>query len=245
MLHVDHRSEHVRVLRMDRQQRRNAVDHETLAAIAAAMRSAVEERVRVVVLSGEGGHFSAGADLTGLENQDFASALRATLSALRDSPLVTIAAVSGSCFGAGVQLAASCDLRVVDATARIGIPAAQRGIAVDQWTVALVTELVGAARARAMLLACEVLDADGAERAGLVTRRGGLDDALAWADEIALLAPLSIAAHKSMLTWVGAQVRGDDSPAARAAFARTWASADAAEGRTAFLEKRPAVFRGE
>lgn len=245
MLHVEPRGESVRLLRIDRQHRRNAVDHATLQAIGDALAEAVADRVRVVVLTGDGGHFSAGADLGGIEGDGFAAALGRALRSLRDSPVLTIAAVDGSCFGAGVQLAASCDLRVVGDSARIGVPAGQRGIAVDQWTVALLVELLGGAAARAMLLACEVLDAEAAVRVGLATRRGTVDDALAWADELARLAPLSLVAHKAALTRVSAQLRGDDDPAVRAAFAAAWASADAAEGRAAFAAKRPAVFRGE
>jgi enoyl-CoA hydratase len=235
----------VRLLTIDRPQRRNAVDLDTVNAIAIATQDAVHDGARVMVLTGADGHFSAGADLGGVEDHGFAASLRSMLIGLRDSPLITVAAVAGSCFGAGLQMAGSCDVRVMASDVRIGIPAAQRGIAVDQWTVALLVELVGAAAARALLIACEVLDRTTAERVGLVTRHGSLEDALAWSAELAKLAPLSVVAHKAALTHVAEQIRGAENAQVAAAIADAWASADAAEGRAAFAGKRLAVFVGQ
>ena len=93
-----------------------------------------------------------------------------------------------------------------------------------------------------MLLAAEVLDGEAAWRAGLVQRLGGLDEALAWADEIATLAPLTIAGHKLEINRLEPEVGAD--PDVRAALARAWASADLAEGMAAFGERRPPGFHG-
>ena len=92
-----------------------------------------------------------------------------------------------------------------------------------------------------MLLAATTATA--AELAGgFVHRLGGLDEALAWADELAGLAPLTVAAHKVALERSAPAPEIDELVAA--ARARAWASDDAEEGRTAFLEKRPARFTG-
>jgi enoyl-CoA hydratase len=87
------------------------------------------------------------------------------------------------------------------------------------------------------LLAAEVLGGEEAHRLGLVQRLGDLDDALAWAEEIATFAPLSIAGHKLALN-------GAPREEFEAAFDRAWASDDLAEGMAAFRERRSAEFRG-
>jgi enoyl-CoA hydratase len=111
MIHTDDRGP-IRVVTIDRQHRRNAVDHEALEGLVAAVGSAVEARTRVLVLTGAGGHFCAGADLTGVEGDEFGAVLRRVLTGLRDAPFPVIAAVEGAALGAGTQLAVACDLRV-------------------------------------------------------------------------------------------------------------------------------------
>ena len=126
-----------------------------------------------MVLTGADGHFCAGADLTGLEDEAFATVLRGVLDRLRDAPFPTIAAVDGAALGAGTQLAISCDLRVATVACRFGIPAAKLGLMVDHWTVQRLALLAGHGPARAMLLAAEVLDGDAARpsRARATPRR--------------------------------------------------------------------------
>ena len=238
MIHVEGHSAVV-VATIDRPERRNAVDHEALLGLEDALDHAREEHARVFVLTGANGAFCAGADLTGVEGRDFAGALAAVLTGLTELPAVSIAAVEGAALGAGTQLAAACDLRVAHEAARFGVPAVRLGIAVDQWTVNRLVALVGGGTARAILLAAESMSGADAHRLGFVQRLGGLGDALAWADQIVDLAPLSIAAHKIALE------HPDDEPAVSAARARAWSSADSAEGRRAFLEKRPPEFRGQ
>jgi enoyl-CoA hydratase len=245
MLHLEHHHEgRVVLATIDRPERRNAVDHETLVGLADALDAAVRDGARVLVVTGAGGCFSAGADLTGVEGDEFTSALRRTLTLLSEAPLVTIAAIDGHALGAGVQLAAFSDLRVATPTSRFGVPAAKLGIAVDQATVARVVELCGGAVAREMLLAAGIIDGTAAQALGFVQRLGSLHDALSWAGEIARLAPLTIQAHKVALSAVRTAGQGARSDAAAAAMARAWASEDLVEGRTAFLEKRTPVFRG-
>jgi enoyl-CoA hydratase len=236
-LHVERRGD-VALLTIDRPERRNAVDHATLEAIQRGLRDAIDEHARAIVLTGAGGHFCAGADLTGLEDAGFATVLRNVLDLLSSVPVVTIAAVSGAALGAGTQLAGFCDLRVATPDARFGIPAAKLGLMVDAATVERVVALAGAGPARAMLLAAATIDGDEAHRLGMVQRLGDLDDALGWAEDIAQLAPLTIAGHKLTLE------RGGEDPLVAEAFSRAWTSADVAEGRAAFLERRVPRFEG-
>ena len=194
MLHEGRRGD-VALLTIDRPDRRNAVDHDTLLAIQAGVTAAVESGARAIVLTGAGGHFCAGADLKGLEDAGFATVLRGVLDLLTSVPVTTIAAVDGAALGAGTQLAGFCDLRVATPGARFGIPAAKLGLMVDAATVARVVALTGAGTARAMLLAAEVVDGERAHALGFVQRLGDLEDALAWAEEIAALAPLLSLIH--------------------------------------------------
>jgi enoyl-CoA hydratase len=233
----------VTLVTLDRPERRNALDGQAVLDLGSALEAAIARRARVLVLRGAGGHFSAGADLKALEDERFTVALRRVLDGLAGAPLCTMAAVEGAALGAGTQLAIACDLRVATPTARFGVPAARLGLMVDAPTVERLAALVGGSVARAVLLAAEVLDGESAHRLGLVARLGGLDDALAWADEIAALAPLTVAGHKLALEHL--TPRAGTSPEVAAAFARAWASADLAEGRAAFAERRPPRFRGE
>jgi len=244
MIHYAQRGP-VALLTIDRPERRNAVDHDALAGIndALSLATAAEPPTRVLVLTGAGDHFCAGADLKGLEDESFASTLRVVLDGLRDAPFPTIAAVDGAALGAGTQLAIACDLRVATARARFGIPAAKLGLMVDHWTVQRLAVFAGQGPARAMLLAAEVLSGDDAVRLGLAQRSGDLDAALAWAEEIATLAPLTIQGHKLMLNKLEADV-GNDLEVTDA-FRRAWGSADLREGLAAFHERRSATFRGE
>ena len=242
MIHYERRGA-VSLVTIDRPERRNAVDREALSGLADAIAKAQDDVARVLVLTGAGGHFCAGADLTGLEDESFAATLRVVLDALHDAPFPAIAAVEGAALGAGTQLAIACDLRIASPTARFGIPAAKLGLMVDHWTVQRLALIAGHGAARAMLLAADVLDGDSAVRLGFAQRGGDLDAALRWADEIASLAPLTIRGHKVTLNALEAAI-GDD-PEVSDAFRRAWASADLREGIAAFHERRAPEFRGE
>jgi enoyl-CoA hydratase len=152
-------------------------------------------------------------------------------------PVPVIAAVNGPAIGAGTQLAMACDLRVADETARFAIPTAKNGMAVDAWTIRTLAELAGTGPARRLMLAAESLDRDEALACGLADRAGTLDDAVAWAHEIAALAPLSVAHNKLILN-------GATDEDAEASFRAVWASEDVREAATARDEKRPPVFKG-
>jgi enoyl-CoA hydratase len=236
------RRDAVAVITIDRQERRNALDVDAATALADEVDRAVDDGCRVAVITGAGAHFCAGADLTGVEDASFLTALRRLLRALRDAPMPVIAAVEGAALGAGTQVAIACDLRVAAPDASFGIPAAKLGLMVDQWTVARLAALAGTGPASAMLLAAEVLSGADAVRLGLAQRSGRLDDALAWADEIASLAPLTIAGHKLALN--RNEPQSPEDPDVAAAFRAAWSSADLAEGMAAFRERRPPQFEG-
>ncbi len=272
MIHVEDLGDHgrVRLVTIDRQERRNALDHEALegllAAIEGAPRTAAigattdgadagaegagttrRDATRVLVLRGAGGHFCAGADLSGVEDPTFVALLNRVLEGLREAPFPTIAAVDGAALGAGTQLAIACDLRTAAADATFGIPAAKLGLMVDQWTIQRLATIAGQGPARAMLLAALTYSGAEAFGFGMVQKLGPVEDTIAWAEELAKLAPLTIAGHKVGLNETeraeGLPVDGA-TPIYQAVFARAWGSEDLQEGLAAFRERRPADFNG-
>ena len=232
----------VATVTIDRQQRRNALNLEALEELHAAVAAALAEGARAVVLTGAGGHFCSGADLTELEDVSFTQRLAEVLEHLAAAPVTTVAAIEGSCMGLGMQLALACDVRVVADDARFAVPVARLGLMVDHWTIDRLARFWGEGAARYLVLTAAVLDADDAWRLGFAQARGGLDDAVALAARTARLAPLTQAGSKT-----GFDAHHDNhAEVARyeAAFARAWRSDDLAEGRAAFSERREPRFGG-
>ena len=198
----------------------------------------------MVVITGAGGHFCAGADLSGVEDAGFTDRLREVLATLRDDPRPHVAAVDGAALGLGTQLAVACDLRVATPAARFGVPAAKLGLLIDHWSIQRLSLLAGAGPARAMLIGGETCSGEEAHALGFVQRIGDLDAALGWADEIAALAPLTLAGAKLALNRLEMEVGRGDDPDVLAAWDRAWGSDDLQEGIAAFRERRRPVFRG-
>lgn len=227
------------VLELQREDRRNALNLELCRAIHTAVDDAVAGGARVIVITGQGTAFCAGADLGGVYGAEFIEALYGMLGRLTKVPVPLIAAVNGPAIGAGTQLAMACDLRVADTTAKFAVPTARNGMAVDAWTIRTLAALAGEGTARRLMIAAETLSADAALAVGLADRPGTLADAVAWAQEIAGLAPLALAHNKLVLNGSAA-----DDAAIDASFAAVWASEDVRESAAAREEKRPPVFRG-
>ncbi len=245
----------VAVVTLNRPAKRNAVSFsmwQRLAAIFAELE--VRPDVRAVVLTGAGGHFCAGADIS-----EFA-ALRSTLAdahayeqtsdaatnAVRNCSKPTIAAVHGFGLGGGCGLALACDLRVGDASTRMGIPAAQRGVVYGTLDCGLLLQQVGLANAKRVLFSAQIFATEACVSMRLVDMIGesALATAIAQARVIAGNAPLSVKGSKIVLE---ALARGEQH--ARAAqiaelIEGAAASADYREATVAFMEKRPAMFQG-
>ena len=187
------RDGHVMTLEMQRPERRNALNAELVDGLRDAIEKAAAEDVRVVVLTGGGHVFSSGADLSGGQGvaDELPDKARALNLAIDSAPIPVIGAVNGPAIGAGVILSMICDLRVVAPEAYFQFPVAKYGIALDNWSIRRLTSLVGAGRARGMLLGAERLTADAALQTGMANRIGTLADAQAWAQEIAGYAPLA------------------------------------------------------
>ena len=236
----------VTVVTINRPDKRNALNIAVCDGIRTAVTEAVAGGARALVLTGTGSSFCSGADFGEVYTGDFRASLYGMLRAVIEAPVPVVAAVNGPAIGGGTQLAIAADLRVVAPGAVFAIPTAKLGLAVDPWTIRRLAQLAGSGPAATLVLACEDFTADAALASGLGDRAGDLDVALAWAQRMAELAPLTLAYNKRVLTSLAEPGGGAGGTEAEllAAFEQCWASTDLVEGRLARTEKRPPVFRG-
>lgn len=198
--------------------------------------------VHVLVLTGAGDSFCAGADISSLRTDtDPRDLVVAAEEALERFPKPALAAISGSCVGGGCALAAACDLRFASRGAVFGVTPARLGIVYPAASTQRLVRLVGPATAKYLLFSAELIGAERALRTGLV------DEVLPagrLASRVAEFAALL--AQRSRLTQAAAKehVRGPLAPDRETYWARQEStSGDPAEGVAAFLERRAPQFR--
>jgi enoyl-CoA hydratase len=242
----------IAVITINRPEARNAVNGEVARGIAAAVDEFDDARdVRVIILTGAGGTFSAGMDLKGFLAGDSPSLKGRGFAGITERPSAKpmIAAVEGYALAGGFEIALSCDLIVASETAKFGLPEVRRGLAAAAGGLLRLPRRLPYYLAMEIVLTGEHFPADRLHQVGLVSRLVGAGQALAGAKElaarVALGAPLALAASKRVI------VESADWDTSEA-FARqgevlgsVFTSADAIEGATAFAEKRAPVWRGE
>lgn len=242
----------VRVLTLNRPERRNALDLADRGALLAALEAAGgEPACRAVVLTGAGGVYSAGGDIGSMspdpeiarERLGLVNAIARTLVTM---PKPVVSAVEGGAWGLGLALACASDLVVAGSSSRFAASFGRIGLAPDTGLTWSLPRQVGAARARALLLTARSLEIDEAERIGLVDEV--VDDgqavtrARAIAEELAAFSAPATAAVKRL-------VARCDEPLDHVLDAeaqeqtRLLAGEDFTEGRAAFFERRKAEFR--
>jgi 2-(1,2-epoxy-1,2-dihydrophenyl)acetyl-CoA isomerase len=240
---------------IDRPQRRNAVDLPTLAALREALDGAAADESRVVVLTGAGDAFCAGADLAATSAEDIArfdvtAALRdynnPVVLAIRALPKPVIARVHGPAAGVGMNFALACDLIVASEAATFGQAFVKIGLMPDGGSTYLLPRLVGYHKAFELMALGDLVSARDAERLGIVSRvvpAEGLDAAV---DELAQrLARAPRTALAAIKRGLAAGERGDLAAALEFEAVHQDAcfhSPDFVEGVTAFLQKRAPRF---
>ena len=246
----------VATLTLDRPGRLNAIGSDTVALLHDAL-DAIEAdpEVRVVVVTGEGRAFSAGADITELDGlqtaYDFARFVRSltdSFGRLARLPQPSIAAVDGLALGGGFELALACDLRIAGDGARLGVPEVRLGLLPGATGTQRLARLVPAAVAKHLLMTGEPLGAADALRWGVVNRVVPAGEALPTAVDLARsLAsgpPKALAAAKRLVD-EGIELPFDTAVGLeRDAVAMLFTTDDRREGVAAFLEKRPPTFTG-
>jgi enoyl-CoA hydratase len=233
----------------------NALGTPTIDALDEALTTAASDpAVRVLVICGDGKAFSAGADIKefgalagSIEFRGFIEHLETVLRRIERLPKPSIAAVNGIAFGGGLELALACDLRVVDEHARLGVPEIKLGLLPGAGGTQRLPRIVAPAVALAMLMTGDPIDAAEAHRIGLANEVApagtALERATAIGRVLATRAPLALAAVKRLRdAWaLPLDVALEHE---RETVANLFATADRAEGTSAFVEKREPRFRG-
>ncbi|WP_110180361.1 enoyl-CoA hydratase/isomerase family protein [Nocardioides solisilvae] len=241
----------VRVLTLDRPERRNALDLPDRRELLAALRDArAEPGCRALVLTGSGAIFCSGGDITSMSPDPEVSRERLDLVNQVARELVTtslpvVTAVEGGAFGLGLSLACAGDLVVAGTSTRFSASFAKIGLVADtglSWTL---PRRVGPGRARAMLLTARTVGAEEAMRIGLVDELvpdgTTLERALELAATLASYSAPATAATKQLAADCGGTL-DELLEAEKRIQVGLLASDDFAEGRAAFLERRPAAF---
>lgn len=256
-IHIEHRGEGRVLVTIDRPQRRNACDFAAWTDLKAAFETlGADPAVRLVVLTGAGGHFCAGDDVVAFsavtdeaQKDVWRERIQACYAALQSAPKPVIAAISGVCVGGGCSLAMCCDFRVGDATARIGVPVARLGLVYPTIQLQRLAWLIGAAHARRWLYEARLYDAAEAHRVGYLDALAAegedvVQAAFAFGAAMVDAAPLSVAGSKAQLNAILAGDVERQRERLDAMVRRADRSEDFREAARAFAEKRKPVFRG-
>lgn len=246
-------SDGILTLTIDRPGARNALDRATVDALHAALDAAEKDAgVGAVILTGAGDIFISGADIRQLKARTPEDAFKAINSGLfrkvADYPKATIAAMNGSAFGGGLEIALACDLRVAALEGKYGLTETGLGILPGSGGTQRLPRLIGLGRAKEMILLGKPVDGAEAERIGLVTKAVPKREVLPAARELArqVLArgPLAVRLAKRAIDLSANLPLPDGLFLEILSQAAAFGSKDKAEGMTAFLEKRKARFTG-
>ena len=249
----------IATITIDRPEKRNAMTYGVLREFTQTIWRASDDRdVRAVIVTGAGGAFCAGTDLT--ELQDTPEHERGSAARIDDPrageswpltacPKPVIAAVDGPAVGMGAEFATQCDVRIASDRARFGWVFVQRGLVPDTGAGSfLLPRLVGPTSALRLLLSGELIDAAEAERIGFVSQVVPPDElataARTEAERYLAASPFAVARTKRLVYQAMAGERTGHLVRTREALEECFASQDHAEGVRAFLERRPASFTG-
>ncbi|MFO0974189.1 MAG: enoyl-CoA hydratase-related protein [Phycisphaerae bacterium] len=209
--------------------------------------------VRVVIVTGAGKTFLAGADIAEMAaappdaGRAFAERGKRAFDRLAALPAVTIAAINGAALGGGCEAALACDLRIMSSTAKIGMPEVKLGLIPGWGGTQRSLSLLGAARAKRLVFTGDAIDAALAREIGLVNESVEPDQLLPTARKLATQivtgnGPNAVRAAKCAMAAAEAAWLRTGQAAETEAFARVFAGAEGREGCTAFLEKRKAQW---
>jgi len=246
---LDRRADGVAVVRLKRPPA-NALSTAVLKELAETAAELTRDPAGAVVVTGSDKLFAAGADISEFGGEEEARVVgahfREALDLVAAIPRATIAAIAGYALGGGCELALACDFRVASPGARLGQPEIRLGIIPGGGATQRLPRLVGASRAKDLILSGRQVDADEALRIGLVDRVADspLEEALAWAAELASGATVARSLVKRAIDVGLDGSLSDGLDLEQQLFADVFRTEDSQTGVKAFLAKEPPQFTG-
>ena len=244
------------VVKINNPQAMNALNTTVLGELDAAFTEIEKDKeLKVVIITGEGRAFVAGADISQMstmnatEGKAFGEQGAAVFRKIEKLPIPVIAAVNGFALGGGCELAMACDIRIASAKAKFGQPEVGLGITPGFSGTQRLPRIVGMGIAKELIYTADVINAEEAYRIGLVNKvvepEALMDSALAMAKKIAKKAPIAVKYSKEAINR-GMQTDLDSAIAIEAnLFGLCFSTEDQKEGMAAFLEKREAVYKNK
>jgi enoyl-CoA hydratase/carnithine racemase len=250
---------------LNRPEKRNAISDEVLRALPVALEQADRREVRAIILYGEGAVFSAGIDFTSLASdtaaqsgagggpdltrfRHFVHRSQQALDALERIEKPVIGALHGYVGGLGLELALACDARIAAVGTRLGMPEVRIGLVPDVGGTTRLTRTVGYAMAKELIMTARMIDAEAAERIGLVNRVVAAGTHLAAAEElareIARNAPLAVGLAKRIIDIGHGADKSTFMDLEALAQSSLFQTEDFREGATALAQRRDPKFKG-
>lgn len=250
------REGNIRIVKINNPQSMNALNSEVLSELDQAFYEIGNDpQTNVVILTGEGRAFVAGADISQMstmnaaQGKDFGVQGSKVFRKIELLPKPVIAAINGFALGGGCELALACDIRIASAKAKIGQPEVGLGITPGFSGTQRLPRIVGEGRAKELIYTAKAITADEAFRIGLVNRvvepEQLMDEAMALAKTIAKNAPIAVrfskeAVNRGMQTDIDTAIAIEND-----LFALCFSTEDQKEGMKAFFEKRPAEWKNK
>jgi enoyl-CoA hydratase len=245
--------DHIALIKLNRPDALNALNGQLLGELAKALKSADEnDKVRCIVLTGSEKAFAAGADIKEMSEKSFVDVFTSDMFGGEVETMLRvrkpiIAAVSGYALGGGCELAMMCDFIIAADTAKFGQPEINLGVVAGIGGTQRLTRFVGKSKSMDMHLTGRFMNAEEAERSGLVSRvvpaKKLMDEAMAAAAKIAEKSMIATMAVKEAVNRSYEMPLREGLLYERRMFHALFATEDQKEGMSAFLEKREAQFR--
>jgi enoyl-CoA hydratase len=245
--------DHVETIRLNRPDALNALNDQLLIELGEALTKAqANDKVRCIILTGSEKAFAAGADITMMRDKSFVDVFADDLFATEVEQIQRIrkpiiAAVSGYALGGGCELAMMCDFIIASDTAKFGQPEINLGVSAGLGGTQRLTRFIGKSKSMDMNLTGRFMDAEEAQRCGLVSRivpeKSLMKEAASAASKIAEKSQISVMAIKEMVNRSYETTLQEGLLFERRVFHSLFATDDQTEGMSAFVEKRQPQFR--